>query len=200
MHTNLREAIEREIEKIISESPVPEDYKHAKNVKEWVLQLKPDATEQLKIAALSHDIERAIPERKVRRENFKDYNEFKKAHAINSSRIIKEILENYPIEEREKERIRFLVENHEFGQSGDEELAVLVDSDVISFFQINLPYYAKRNSDEEVIFRIRWGLARASERAISIIKTIKYRDEKLNQFLRENIVSENPRFCRVFTY
>ena len=200
MHINLQGEIEREIGKIISKSPLPEDYEHAKNVKEWVLRLKPDATEQLKIAALSHDIERAIPERKVKRENFKDYNEFKKAHAINSGRIIKEILDNYPVDDKEKERIKFLVENHEFGEEGDEELLVLVDSDVISFFQINLPYYAERNPKEEVIFRLKWGIARASERAISIIKNIKYKDEELNQLLRRYAVSKNPRFCRLFTY
>ncbi len=184
MHTNLQEEIEREIEKIISRSPIPEDYEHAKNVRNWVLRLKPDATEQLKTAALSHDIERAIPERKVERKDFKDYNEFKKAHAVNSGRIIKEILDNYPVENEEKEIIKFLVENHEFGKEGDEELTALVDSDVISFFQINLPHYAERNSEEEIIFRIKWGLARASGKTLSIIKNIKYKDEKLNQLLQ----------------
>jgi len=184
MHTNLQKEIERELEEIISRSPTPEDYKHAKNVKDWVLRLKPDAREQLKIAALSHDIERAIPGKKVERKDFKDYNEFKKAHAVNSGRIIKEILDNYPVKNEEKEIIKFLVENHEFGKEGDEELTALVDSDVISFFQINLPHYAERNTEEEVIFRIKWGLARASERAISIIKNIKYKDERLNQLLQ----------------
>ena len=35
-------------------------------------ELKPDADDALKIAALGHDIERAIEERKVRREDYKD--------------------------------------------------------------------------------------------------------------------------------
>ena len=59
------------MEWIIKKSQVPEDPIHSKNTLEWLLKLKPDADDALKIAALGHDIERAIAERKVRREDFK---------------------------------------------------------------------------------------------------------------------------------
>jgi len=51
MSINYRKAIENEIEDIISCSDVPEDYAHAKSVKEWVLKFRPDADWALQLAA-----------------------------------------------------------------------------------------------------------------------------------------------------
>jgi len=61
------DCVKRKIEEIVKESPVPEDLVHSRNTLEWVLKLDPGADEALKIAALGHDIERAIEERKVKR-------------------------------------------------------------------------------------------------------------------------------------
>ena len=72
MRINLMQAIEQEIEHILSHSRIPEDRLHAKNVKEWILRLKPDADWALQIAALAHDIERALPKEKVLRKDFGD--------------------------------------------------------------------------------------------------------------------------------
>ncbi len=52
--------LKSEIEETIRNSAVPEDPVHSKNTLEWLLRLNPDADEALKIAALGHDIERAI--------------------------------------------------------------------------------------------------------------------------------------------
>jgi hypothetical protein len=54
------DCVKKRIEEIIKTSPVPEDPIHSKNTLEWLLWLKPDADEALQIAALGHDIERAI--------------------------------------------------------------------------------------------------------------------------------------------
>ena len=67
------ECIKRRIEETVERSRVPEDPLHARNTLEWLLKLKSDADVALQIAALGHDIERAMEERKVRRENFSDY-------------------------------------------------------------------------------------------------------------------------------
>ena len=76
------ECVKKKIEKIIKNSLVPEDPMHSKNTLEWLLKLKPDADEALQIAALAHDIERAIGKRKVKR---KDYKEDRKSTRLNSS-------------------------------------------------------------------------------------------------------------------
>ena len=83
----------KEIESTIAASRVPEDPVHAKNTVQWLCKLDPDSDETLQIAALGHDIKRAIEERKVvRREDFDDYDQFKAAHAANSAEILKDIL------------------------------------------------------------------------------------------------------------
>ena len=58
--------VKKAIEAVVAESSVPEDPLHSKNTLSWLLKLKPDADEALQIAALGHDIERAIERRKVR--------------------------------------------------------------------------------------------------------------------------------------
>ena len=71
----------QEIRRVIAASQVPEDPRHADNTLEWLLRLAPDADEALQLAALGHDIDRAIEEVKVRRADFDDYDAFKAAHA-----------------------------------------------------------------------------------------------------------------------
>ena len=71
---------------------MPEDSIHSKNTLQWLLRLKPDADEGLQIAALGHDIERAIEERKVKRQDFEDYDAFKQAHARDSASILRKLM------------------------------------------------------------------------------------------------------------
>ena len=65
------ECVKKKIEKIIKNSLVPEDPIHSKNTLEWLLKLNPHADDALKIAALGHDIERAIENHKYYIEEFK---------------------------------------------------------------------------------------------------------------------------------
>ena len=50
--------IKKEIEKIISKSPLKFDLDHAKYTLECLIKIKPDADEALQIAAFAHDISR----------------------------------------------------------------------------------------------------------------------------------------------
>ena len=105
----------KKIEEIIEKSSVPEDPLHSKNTLEWLLRLKPDADEALRIAALGHDIERAIEERKVRREDYSGFDVFKKAHALNSAKIMAEIMKGYTIHKELVDDVFSLVAHHETG-------------------------------------------------------------------------------------
>ena len=71
------ECAKQRIREIIADSGVPEDPRHAENTLKWLFRLEPKADPALQIAALAHDIDRAVETRKVRREDFTDYNEFK---------------------------------------------------------------------------------------------------------------------------
>jgi len=190
MSINYHKAIENEIEHIISRSYVPEDYAHAKSVKEWMLKFRPDAIWAIQLAAFAHDIERALPQRKVIRSKFSDYDDFKNAHALNSARVVQEILDKYPLSRRVKNKILNLIKNHELGQTKDSDLAILKDSDSLSFFEVNLLAYAERNDESEILSRMMWGYQRLSERARQIIKEFHYENERLNEFLQRIISSE----------
>ena len=85
-------ALINKIEEIINNSKVPEDPIHSKNTLTWVYRLEKDVDIPLIISALGHDIERAIEDLKVKRADYETYNEFKKAHALNSAKILKKIM------------------------------------------------------------------------------------------------------------
>jgi hypothetical protein len=183
---NTAEQLRKKIESTISRSGVAEDPVHSKNTLKWLLKLKPDADEALQIAALGHDIERAVEQRKVRREDFPDYDRFKAAHATNSAEILKEIMLECGVEDETLiQEVYDLVWRHEVG--GDPRCDLLKDADGISFFEVNLPFYYQRNGPEETKRRCRWGYRRLSEKAKKIAANLTFENEQLNGLLRITI-------------
>ena len=176
------DCLKRKIEEIIKKSPVSEDPIHSKNTLEWLLKLKPDADEALKIAALGHDIERAIEERKVRREDYKNYDEFKDAHASNSAKVLTEIMEACNISKKIADDIFFLVCHHETG--GSERVDILRDADSISFFQVNLPDYFIRNGVEETRKRYLWGYRKLPDNLKRVVAEFDYQNKELESLVR----------------
>ena len=173
--------LKKKIEDIIKKSSVPEDPIHSKNTLKWLLKLKPNADEALKIAALGHDIERAIEERKIKRSDYKTYDMFKDAHALNSAKIIGEIMKDCKINQELIDDVYFLVRHHERG--GDNTVNVLRDADTISFFDVNLQFYFKRNDEKETKKRWLWGYNKLPINLKSIVAEFKYRDEKLKSLV-----------------
>jgi hypothetical protein len=171
------------IEEIISKSLVPEDPAHARNTLEWLLKLKPDADQALKIAVLGHDIERAIEERKVRPQNYPSYDDFKRAHALNSAQILREIMKECNINEELAEEVFSLVRYHETG--GDSRTDILRDADSISFFQVNLPDYFVRNGVEETKRRCLWGYKRLPADLKKVVDGFSYQDKELEALMKD---------------
>ena len=170
------------IEKTIAPSTVLEDSMHSKNTLQWLLRLKPDADERLQIAALGHDIERAIEERKVKRQDFKDYDAFKQAHAENSASILRELMLDHGISDPEfLGDVYTLVCRHEVG--GDPRSDVLRDADSLSYFDVNLPHYYRRSGREETLRRCLWGYRRLSEHGKAMLREIRHDDEDLRELL-----------------
>ena len=176
------DCVKKTIEGIIEKSIVPEDPIHAKNTLEWLLKLKPDADESLKIAALGHDIERAIEEQKVRRKDYISYDEFKKAHALNSAKILKEIMTGCNVRKELVEDVFFLVSRHE--TVGDRRVDVLRNADSISFFHVNLPHYFTRNGVEETKKRCSWGYKKLPKNLQELVVKFNYKDKKLGPLIR----------------
>lgn len=183
---NSIERVKKTIESTIAASRVPEDPVHAKNTVQWLLKLDPGADEALQIAALGHDIERAIEERKVRREDFDDYDQFKAAHAANSAEILKEILVECGLEDETLiQQIYDLVCRHEVG--GDPRSDQLKDADSISYFDVNLPLYYQRHGWAETKRRCVWGYGRLSEKMRRVVASLTFENEELNALLRKVI-------------
>ena len=179
------ECAERRIKSVIAGSSVPEDQRHAENTLDWLLRLEPDASYALQLAALAHDIDRAVEDMKVDREDFEDYDSFKAAHARNGARILRPILVGCGVDPDIVEEACRLVEAHESG--GDPASDLLKDADGISFFDVNLPFYYRREGCAEAKRRARWGYLRLSPEARRIVSRFVYEEEGLNRLFREVI-------------
>ncbi len=192
---NSIERVKNTIEAVVAESSVPEDPVHSKNTLAWLLRLKPDADEALQIAALGHDIERAIGQRKVRRANFKDFDEFKAAHAKNSEAILKEIMGECSLPAEISDDICRLVRRHEVG--GDKRSELLKNADAISYFDVNLPFYFEREGYAETLRRTLWGYRRLSANVRHFARAVSYESDELNRLLKEAIdaAARGPSDC-----
>ena len=177
------------IRAIISGSSVPEDPIHSENTLDWLLKLDPEADQALQIAALAHDIDRAVEAQKVRRADFSDYNAFKAAHAHNGARILRVILNRCGVAKSIADEACRLVILHEVG--GDPRSDMLKDADSISYFEVNLPLYYQREGREETIRRCNWGYRRLSARMKEVVKTITHEDESITNLLKEVICEQN---------
>lgn len=176
-------AAEKEIEEVISKSPLKVDVLHSKLTKKWVLELKPDANEALQIAALAHDIDRGATGITEGDADFSDYNDFKKKHAERSAKAIREILEKHGFNEDFIKEVEHLVLLHEFG--GDEEADILMDADSIAFFEENIKVFFKRYGKEKTKFKIKFMYERMSEKAKELVKDFKYENPEINSIFKE---------------
>jgi len=173
------------ISEVISGSTVPEDPRHATNTVEWLMRLDPNSDTALQIAALGHDIDRAVSARKVQRVDFDDYDDFKAAHARNSADILREILHECGVsDEALTQEVHHLVCAHEVG--GGPRSDLLKDADSISYFDVNLPLYFAREGWDETLRRCTWGYLRLSGRARSIVAGLKF-GEPLGKLMNESI-------------
>ena len=162
----------QKIRAIISNSSGPEDPRHADNVLEWLLKLKPDADEALQIAALAHDIDRADDQTKIKRADFNNYDQFKATHAHHSATILKQILQQCQVEPSIVDNACQLVEQHEVG--GDPRSDLLKDADSISYFEVNMPLYFQREGYEETLKRSIRGCQRCSTKMTEVCHKLSY--------------------------
>ncbi len=181
---NIEDA-KQKIRLIVAGSQVPEDPCHADNTLEWLLRLEPDASEALQLAALAHDIDRAMERTKVRAADFDNYDAFKAAHSRISAEILLPILTACGVDRNILEETCRLVELHEVG--GDPGSDLLKDADSISFFHVNLPFYFQREGWDETKRRSHWGYRRLTPRAQEIVKHIDHEEKELARLLREVI-------------
>jgi len=178
--------IKKQVQKILLKSPLDFEVTHSGLVLKWVLKLKPDADEALKISAISHDIDRAVTG--ITEKDLKDYSkidEFKKAHSIRSAKFIVEILKMNNYSSNIVKKVKHLVENHEFG--GDPDTDILKDADSIAYFEYNIPSYLKRNGQQRTEEKIRFMYKRLSPKGKKMMKEVKYKDKHISSIVKQSL-------------
>ena len=189
MSTEALEAVKKKISDVIIQSPYPEEPFHSVNTLEWVLQLRPDADEALRVAALGHDIERAFGIKRVRTADFDTFDEYKQAHALNSAQILTQIMEECGVDQNMVDDVAHLVAHHETG--GDEREDVLRDADAISFFHVCLPLFYDRKGEEITRKRCVWSYKKLPGRLRRKVAEIDYMDENLRRIVEESLGLES---------
>jgi hypothetical protein len=102
----------------------------------WVQQLRPESDEALRVAAFSHDIERAIYGDWVQGSTEVDVLQ---KHGELSAEVIGGFLRTIDAEEAFISKVKALVAMHEFG--GNDEQEVLNEADCISYFETRAPIH-----------------------------------------------------------
>lgn len=136
----------------------PYNSNHLIKTLEWLDRIAPDATEAMRLAALTHDMERAFPGpdqpvHKVIR-GFDDF-EYNTAHSARSERIVGEWLQQQGVDEALVRQVEKLVLVHEDG--GWPEANLIQAADSLSFLDTNVDLFlnmarsGKRSLDEVAI-------------------------------------------------
>jgi hypothetical protein len=111
---------------------------HLRRTREWLLELEPGASEALRLAALTHDIERYFPGGPSQdlAKAPEDDAEYRRLHAERSASIVHEWLLGHGVAAPLAEEVARLIRLHEVG--GDAAADLLQAADSLSFLEINI--------------------------------------------------------------
>jgi hypothetical protein len=113
----------------------PYNRTHLLKTLDWLDRLQPDAPEAVRLAALTHDMERAFggPDAIPIVMNSREYEE---AHSNRSARIVGAWLRDQGADESLVDQVESLIRVHEWGGSPDADLVQAADS--LSFLETNI--------------------------------------------------------------
>jgi hypothetical protein len=113
---------------------------HLRRTYDWLLVLEPDASEALRLAALTHDMERHFPGGVQFDPGTMDPHDeaYRIAHSERSARIVGEWLRGERADEALVLEVQELIQLHEIGGTPDADLLQAADS--LSFLETNGPF------------------------------------------------------------
>lgn len=115
-----------------------ENGRHLIRTRDWLLELDPDADEALRIAALTHDVERNFPGSPPQPANLPANNRvYRDAHQARSAEVVTRWLLDHGANPAFIQTVAGLVRIHEWGGTPPADLLQAADS--ISFFETTAP-------------------------------------------------------------
>ena len=111
--------------------------RHLVRTRDWLVALHPGAPEALRLAALTHDIERRVPDgpRLDPRRQAWDDADYLREHSDRSAAIVRAWLDEQGAPAATRDRVGALVATHETGGDDDADLVQAADS--LSFLEVN---------------------------------------------------------------
>jgi len=116
--------------------------KHLLQTEVWLQRLKPEASEEMLLAALTHDMERAFPgpdSPSLDPRDGVDNPVYNIAHSERSVRIVSGYLREQGASQESIEEVARLIRAHEYGGDDDENLLQAADS--LSFLEVNVDVF-----------------------------------------------------------
>jgi hypothetical protein len=115
---------------------------HLVRTRDWLLELDPEASEALRLAALTHDMERHFPGGPIQDLAVwpQDEGEYRRLHSERSAQIVGGWLEREGGRDELVRDVKRLIVAHESGGASDEDLVQAADS--LSFLEVNPPVLA----------------------------------------------------------
>lgn len=185
-NSKLFDDLKAEISKIFADKNLATDPAHSQNTYEWLMKLDDNASEELQIAALAHDIDRAIDPSVIQEEN-ESYDNYKVRHANRSAKLIADLMAKYGYSQDSIKKTSLYVKNHEVG--GDKDINTLTDTDSISYFNTNIDWYYEVKGPEKTKVKIIFMYQRVSPRAKKIISSLRFKNPEI-QNIFEKCLSE----------
>lgn len=120
------------------------EIEHLLRTEHWVRQIESKADIALRIAALTHDIERAFPASKFPPHpksgyTQEEYRRYQIKHSNRSARITGNLLKGLGVPEEQVRNVRHLIRAHEVG--GTPRFNLLQAADSISFLEVKAPLF-----------------------------------------------------------
>lgn len=123
---------------------VTQNYSNAEHLVKtdmWLLRLQPEASEALRLAALTHDMERAFPGPDSPTSQGGVDHAYNRAHAARSATVVGVFLREQGAADSLIEKVMALVCVHEDG--GWSEANLLQAADSLSFLEVNIPLFLR---------------------------------------------------------
>lgn len=120
----------------------PQGAQHLLQTEAWLQHLEPGASEELLLAALTHDMERAFPgpdSPSLDPKQGVDNPVYNIAHSERSARIVSAYLHEQGASQESIVQIARLIRAHEYGGDNDENLVQAADS--LSFLEVNVDIF-----------------------------------------------------------